>query len=104
MFLPICSQASAADRPPLPRLRGGGRDGDHRPRAPAVAAPTPTTSATNPDFGPNVKIFDPSMLTARRPGQNRRHSRRAGLNEFGTERYSLLVYEEQERLGRQPSR
>ena len=30
----------------------------------AIAAPEPAPSATNPDFGPNVTIFDPSMPVA----------------------------------------
>ena len=56
----------------------------------AVAAPTTTTSATNPDFGPNVKIFDPSMSTASIQAQTDAIFAQQDFNEFGTERYSLL--------------
>ena len=38
-----------------------------------------TTSADTPDFGPNVKIFDPSMSTSPDPGVGRRDLGAAGL-------------------------
>ncbi len=56
----------------------------------AVAAPTTTTSATNPDFGTNVKIFDPSMSTASIQAQTDAIFAQQDFNEFGTERYTLL--------------
>jgi len=58
--------------------------------ASAVAAPAPTASATNPDFGPNVKIFDPSMSTASIQAQTDAIFAQQDFNEFGTERYSLF--------------
>jgi hypothetical protein len=56
----------------------------------AVAAPAPATSATNPDFGPNVKIFDPSIPTAQIQATVEQIFVQQDFNEMGTQRYSLL--------------
>jgi hypothetical protein len=49
-----------------------------------------TTSADTPDFGPNVKIFDPSMSRAQIQASVDAISAQQVSNEFGTQRYALL--------------
>ena len=58
--------------------------------ATATAAPPPTTSATNPGFGPNVIVFDPSMPVSEiQATVDAIHARQVD-NEMGTDRYALL--------------
>ena len=57
----------------------------------ATAAWPPAGSATLPDLGPTVIVFDPSMPVERDPGDRRRGSTRQQIdNEMGTDRYTLL--------------
>ena len=49
-----------------------------------------TTSADTPDFGPNVRIFDPSMSRAQIQASVDAISAQQVSNEFGTQRYALL--------------
>jgi hypothetical protein len=46
--------------------------------------------ATPPDFGPNVKIFDPSMTTSQIQATVDAIANQQVANQFGTERYALL--------------
>jgi hypothetical protein len=46
--------------------------------------------ATTPDFGPNVKIFDPSMTTSQIQATVDAIANQQVANQFGTERYALL--------------
>jgi hypothetical protein len=46
--------------------------------------------ATPPDFGPNVKIFDPSMMTSQIQATVDAIANQQVANQFGTERYALL--------------
>ncbi|HEX2356493.1 MAG TPA: adenylyl cyclase, partial [Micromonosporaceae bacterium] len=56
----------------------------------AAAAPPPTTSATDPDLGPNVIVFDPGMPVGEiQATVDAIHARQVD-NEMGTERYALL--------------
>ncbi len=56
----------------------------------ATAAPPQKTHPTNPDFGPNVIIFDPSMPTSEiQATADAIHAMQVS-NEMGAERYSLL--------------
>ncbi len=55
----------------------------------AAAASHPATPAA-PDFGPNVKIFDPSMSTSAIKATVDAISAQQLSNQFGTERYALL--------------
>ena len=55
----------------------------------AAAASHPTTPAA-PDFGPNVKIFDPSMSTSAIKATVDAIAAQQLSNQFGTERYALL--------------
>jgi hypothetical protein len=56
----------------------------------AAAAPPPDTSATNPDLGGNVIVFDPSMPVAQiQATVDAIHARQVD-NEMGTDRYALL--------------
>src|SRR5690349_20391351 len=47
-------------------------------------------STSVPDFGPNVKIFDPSMSTADIAAQLNAVATQQVSNEFGTQRYAFL--------------
>jgi hypothetical protein len=49
-----------------------------------------TTPPNNPDFGPNVKIFDPSMSSASIQSQLDTIDNAQQSNQFGTQRYALL--------------
>jgi hypothetical protein len=55
----------------------------------AASASLQATAAV-PDFGPNVKIFDPSMSTAEIKATVDAIANQQVSNEFGTQRYSLL--------------
>lgn len=55
----------------------------------ATAAPAPVVSGTDPDFGPNVKIFDSSMSAATIQAQTDAIFALQDFNEMGPERYSL---------------
>ena len=61
--------------------------------APTVVAPTvvaPQKPAGDPDLGPNVTVFDPSMPTAEiQAAADAIHERQVD-NEMGAERYALL--------------
>jgi hypothetical protein len=48
------------------------------------------TAAAVPDFGPNVKILDPSMTTAQIKGIVDPIATQQKSNEFGTQRYAML--------------
>jgi hypothetical protein len=57
----------------------------------ASAAPRTVTAASAvPDFGPNVKIFDPSMSTADIKSTVDAIAAQQVPNQFGTQRYALL--------------
>jgi hypothetical protein len=59
----------------------------------AAASDTPataSTSAAQPDFGPNVKIFDPSMPTSEIQATVDAIAAQQVDNEMGTNRYTLL--------------
>jgi hypothetical protein len=57
----------------------------------AVSASTAAKPApAGPDFGPNVKIFDPSMSTSQIKATLDAISTQQLSNQFGTERYALL--------------
>lgn len=56
----------------------------------AMAAPPRPVDPTNPDLGPNVKIFDPSMSTAQIQAQVDAIAAQQVPSEFGSERYALL--------------
>ena len=58
-----------------------------RPRRRPVAAPPP---AGQPDFGPNVLIFDPSMSTSQIQATVDAIAAQQVPNQFGTQRYALL--------------
>src|SRR5207247_6342222 len=49
-----------------------------------------TKAAPAPDFGPNVKIFDPSMSTSQIKGVVDSIAAQQVSNQFGSERYALL--------------
>src|SRR6187551_73708 len=53
----------------------------------AVAA---TTSAAEPDLGPNVLVFDPSMPTSQIQAAVDAIATQQVPNQFGTQRYALL--------------
>ena len=55
-----------------------------------VVIPFATASSGNPDFGPNVLIFDPSMSTSEIQAQVDAIAGQQVSNQFGTERYALL--------------
>ena len=55
----------------------------------AAAAAPPTVQAV-PDFGPNVKIFDPSMSTSQIQSAVDSIYAQQQSNQFGSERYALL--------------
>jgi len=58
--------------------------------ATATAAPPPRTSPTNPDLGPNVLVFDPSMATRSiQATVDGIHAQQVS-NEMGSDRYALL--------------
>src|SRR5437763_16081081 len=48
------------------------------------------SAAAAPDFGPNVKIFDPSMSTSYIKSQVDAIAAQQISNQFGTQRYALL--------------
>jgi hypothetical protein len=50
----------------------------------------PAAGAATPDFGPNVKIFDPSMSTTEIKTAVDKIAAQQVSNQFGTERYALL--------------
>ena len=56
----------------------------------ARSAPAPAASATSPDFGPNVKIFDPSMPVSQIQATVDAIAAQQVGNQFGPERYALL--------------
>ena len=56
----------------------------------AAATPAPVVSATNPDLGPNVIVFDASMSTGLIQTTVDQIFAQQDFNEMGTERYSLL--------------
>jgi hypothetical protein len=56
----------------------------------ASAAPAHQTSGGQPDFGPNVKIFDPSMPVDQIQATVDAISAQQVSNEMGTQRYTLL--------------
>ncbi|HEY5249817.1 MAG TPA: adenylyl cyclase, partial [Dermatophilaceae bacterium] len=60
--------------------------------APTAAAPsaTPPQSTGQPDFGPNVKIFDPSMPTSQIQAAVDAVRDQQVDNEMGTQRWALL--------------
>jgi len=49
-----------------------------------------TAAPPEPDFGPNVKIFDPSMSTSQIKASVDAIANQQVSNEFGTQRYALL--------------
>ena len=56
----------------------------------ASAAASSITSAGQPDFGPNVKIFDPSMPQSEIQATLDAIAKEQVDNEMGTQRYALL--------------
>ncbi|MCU1676344.1 MAG: hypothetical protein JWM93_1102, partial [Frankiales bacterium] len=56
----------------------------------AIAAPPAPASVTNPDFGPNVTIFDPSMPTSQIQAAADAIYAQQVDNEMGSQRYALL--------------
>ena len=56
----------------------------------SAVASRQATPATTPDFGPNVKIFDPGMSTGEIKAAMDAIAAQQVSNEFGTERYALL--------------
>jgi hypothetical protein len=54
------------------------------------AAASHRATASTPDFGPNVKIFDPSMSTSAIKASLDAISTQQLSNQFGTQRYALL--------------
>jgi hypothetical protein len=59
--------------------------------APAADAPAcPITTSGQPDFGPNVCIFDPSMPTSQIQATVDAIAKGQVSNQFGTQRYALL--------------
>jgi len=54
------------------------------------STPTTTPAGTNPDLGPNVKIFDPSMATSTIQSTINSVYGSQQTNQFGTQRYALL--------------
>ncbi len=56
----------------------------------AAAASKPAPAPAVPDFGPNVKIFDPSMSTSDIQSAVNAIYAQQKSNEFGTDRYALL--------------
>jgi hypothetical protein len=58
--------------------------------ASVLAAATPARAAAPPDFGPNVKIFDPSMSTSSIKAAVDAIAAQQLSNQFGTQRYALL--------------
>ncbi|TJY41574.1 DUF1349 domain-containing protein [Cohnella pontilimi] len=67
------------------------------------AEPAAAASSTQPDFGPNVYVFDPSTPAADIQSISDGIFRKQETNQFGTERYALLfkpgVYNANIRLG-----
>jgi len=51
---------------------------------------TPPTNPNNPDLGPNVKIFDPSMSTSSIQSTINSIYSSQQTNQFGTARYAML--------------
>src|ERR1041384_3502497 len=58
--------------------------------ASTVLAGAATGAPPPPDFGPNVKIFDPSMTTSQIKAVVDDIANQQVSNEFGTQRYALL--------------
>ncbi len=59
-------------------------------RSSADAPACPTTTAGQPDFGPNVCVFDPSMPVSEIQATVDAISNTQVSNQFGTQRYALL--------------
>jgi hypothetical protein len=55
-----------------------------------AASPSPASGPSQPDFGPNVKIFDPSMPTSQIQATVDAIANQQVDNEMGTQRYALL--------------
>jgi hypothetical protein len=60
------------------------------PHAPAPAAPPALPQGAEPDFGPNVRIFDPSMPVAEIQATVDSIAAEQVDDEMGSKRYSLL--------------
>ncbi|HEV7204279.1 MAG TPA: glycosyl hydrolase family 28-related protein [Jatrophihabitans sp.] len=58
--------------------------------ASAASLPTPAVTAGQPDLGPNVYVFDPSMPTSQIQTTVDAIAAQQVPNQFGTERYALL--------------
>ena len=56
----------------------------------APASATPSSSSAQPDFGPNVLIFDPSMPTSQIQASVDAIAAQQVPNQFGSQRYALL--------------
>jgi len=57
---------------------------------PASTPRAPITTSNQPDFGPNVKIFDPSMPTSQIQATVDAIANQQVSNQFGVQRYALL--------------
>src|SRR3954471_10415658 len=57
---------------------------------PGIAAAAPANKSGQPDFGPNVKIFDPSMTVEQIQATVDAVRNEQIDNEMGTQRYTLL--------------
>jgi hypothetical protein len=57
---------------------------------PALAAPPQPVDPRNPDFGPNVMVFDPSMPTSQIQAAVDAVAAQQVPNQFGSQRYALL--------------
>ena len=68
----------------LPLVSSGAAGGD------AAAAANPKSGSGQPDFGPNVIIFDPSMPTSQIQATVDAIASQQVDNEMGTQRYALL--------------
>src|SRR5947209_1715057 len=56
----------------------------------SIATAAPLSPTSQPDFGPNVLIFDPTMPTSQIQAAVNAVAAQQVSNEFGTQRYALL--------------
>ncbi|GIH12565.1 hypothetical protein Raf01_07370 [Rugosimonospora africana] len=82
--------ASVADSVQLQQYTCNGTGAQSFALNPVGGTTTPPGNPNNPDLGPNVKIFDPSMSSSAIQSQLNAVDNQQQSNQFGTQRYALL--------------
>ena len=88
--MPLVAHRRAAVRPLLTTVLAGVLAAAVLPGGVAAAAPPRLPSVTQPDLGPNVVVFDPTMSTAQIQAEVDAIYAQQVENEMGTARYALL--------------